>query len=182
MQPLPDGPKRQVSIGGGRMPVWNRNGSELFYAAPAGSLKSAVLHVVAGRLEIKEPQTLFPLQLGVSGESPFSHPSLRRVSRRPPVSRDPRHTRCRSRRCDRGHELDCGTDGWPIIRRPGPTSTRVTRSKACQSPASPSRRSVRRCATTCRSSSGASTPIPTPPTDSPTGCGRSCTGIRSPSR
>jgi Tol biopolymer transport system component len=75
VQPLPDGPKRQVSISGGRMPVWNRNGSELFYAAPAGSLKSAVLHVVAGRLEIKEPQTLFPLQLGVSGELPFHiHP------------------------------------------------------------------------------------------------------------
>jgi Tol biopolymer transport system component len=75
VQPLPQGPKHQVSMGGGRMPVWNRNGSELFYAAPDGSLKSAVLHAVASRLELKEPQTLFPLQLGVSGELPFHiHP------------------------------------------------------------------------------------------------------------
>jgi Tol biopolymer transport system component len=68
VQPLPEGPKRQVSIGGGQLPVWNRNGSELFYAARDGTLMSVVLRPAAGRLESAEPQPLFPLQLGVSGE------------------------------------------------------------------------------------------------------------------
>ena len=75
VQPLPEGPKRQVSIGGGKMPVWNRDGSELFYAARDGVLMSAALRFAAGRLEIGEPQPLFPLQLGVSGEIQFHrHP------------------------------------------------------------------------------------------------------------
>jgi Tol biopolymer transport system component len=75
VQPLPEGPKRQVSIGGGKMPVWNRDGSELFYAARDGMLMSAALRFAAGRLEIGEPQPLFPLQLGVSGEIQFHrHP------------------------------------------------------------------------------------------------------------
>jgi len=75
VQPLPDGPKRQVSIGGGQMPVWNRNGSELFYAARDGMLMSAALRLAAGRLEIAEPQPLFLLRFGVSGEVQFQrHP------------------------------------------------------------------------------------------------------------
>ncbi len=71
LQPLPEGPKRQVSIGGGQMPVWNRNGSELFYAARDGTLMSVALRLAAGRLETAEPQPLFPLQLGVKGELPW---------------------------------------------------------------------------------------------------------------
>jgi Tol biopolymer transport system component len=75
VQPLPDGPKRQVSIGGGQMPVWNRNGSELFYAARDGMLMSAAMRLAAGRLEIAEPQPLFLLRLGVAGELQFHrHP------------------------------------------------------------------------------------------------------------
>ncbi len=75
VQPLPAGPKRQVSIGGGQMPVWNRNGSELFYAARDGMLMSVAMRLAAGRLEIAEPQPLFPLRLGVSGEIQFHrHP------------------------------------------------------------------------------------------------------------
>ncbi|MFY9551101.1 MAG: hypothetical protein WAU32_08130, partial [Thermoanaerobaculia bacterium] len=75
VQPLPEGPKRQVSIGGGQMPVWNRNGSELFYAARGGMLMSVAMHLGAGRLEIAEPQPLFFLRLGVSGEIMFHrHP------------------------------------------------------------------------------------------------------------
>jgi Tol biopolymer transport system component len=74
VQPLPGGPKRQVSIGGGQMPVWNRNGSELFYAARDGMLMSAAVHPAAG-LEIAEPQPLFLLRLAVSGEVQFPrHP------------------------------------------------------------------------------------------------------------
>jgi Tol biopolymer transport system component/predicted Ser/Thr protein kinase len=75
VQPLPAGPKRQVSVGGGQMPVWNRNGSELFYAARDGTLMSVTLRLAEGRLETAEPQPLFPLQLGVKGELPwFRHP------------------------------------------------------------------------------------------------------------
>jgi Tol biopolymer transport system component/predicted Ser/Thr protein kinase len=75
VQPLPGSPKRQVSIGGGQTPVWNRNGSELFYAARDGMLMSVPMRLAAGRLEIGEPQPLFLLRLGVSGEVQFSrHP------------------------------------------------------------------------------------------------------------
>ena len=75
VQPLPEGPKRQVSIGGGQMPVWNRNGSELFYAARDGMLMSVAMRLAAGRPEIAEPQPLFLLQLGISGELPWHrHP------------------------------------------------------------------------------------------------------------
>ena len=73
MQPLPTGPKRQVSIGGGQMPVWNRNGSELFYAARNGMLTSAAMRLAAGRLEIGEPQALFLLQLEISGDLLWQH-------------------------------------------------------------------------------------------------------------
>jgi Tol biopolymer transport system component/predicted Ser/Thr protein kinase len=75
VQPLAGGPKRQVSIGGGQMPIWNRNGSELFYAARDGMLMSVTLRFAADRLEIAEPQSLFPLRLAVSGEIQFPrHP------------------------------------------------------------------------------------------------------------
>ncbi len=75
VQQLTGGPKRQVSIGGGQMPVWNRDASELFYAARDGMLMSVGIRLAAGRLETGEPQPLFPLQLGVSGEIQFSrHP------------------------------------------------------------------------------------------------------------
>jgi eukaryotic-like serine/threonine-protein kinase len=75
VQPVPDGPKRQVSIGGGQMPVWNRNGSELFYAARDGMLMSVALRLSADRVEIGQPQPLFLLRLGTSGEIPWiRHP------------------------------------------------------------------------------------------------------------
>jgi Tol biopolymer transport system component len=75
VQPLPGGPKRQVSIGGGQMPVWNRSGRELFYAARDGMLMSVAIRLAAGRLEIAEPQPLFLLRLGVGGELQFHrHP------------------------------------------------------------------------------------------------------------
>jgi Serine/threonine protein kinase len=75
VQPLPQGPKRQVSIGGGQMPLWNRNGSEIFYAARDGMLMSVPLRPSGGRLEIGGPQPLFLLRLGTSGEIPWvRHP------------------------------------------------------------------------------------------------------------
>jgi eukaryotic-like serine/threonine-protein kinase len=71
VQPLADGPKRQVSVGGGQMPVWSRDGRELFYAARNGMLMSVALRPVGGRLVAGEPQPLFPLQFDLSGELPW---------------------------------------------------------------------------------------------------------------
>ena len=68
VQPLPDGPKRQVSIGGGQIPIWNRNGAEIFYEARDGMLMSVNLRAGPGGLEVGEPQPLFLLQLGTEGE------------------------------------------------------------------------------------------------------------------
>ena len=73
VQPLSQGPKRQVSVGGGQMPVWSRNGKELFYAARNGMLMSVALRAEADRIEAAEPQPLFPLQFDLSGELPFHH-------------------------------------------------------------------------------------------------------------
>jgi len=71
VQALGGGPKRQVSVGGGQMPVWNRNGRELFYAAANGTLMSVGLRVENGRVEPGEPQPMFPLQYDLSGELPW---------------------------------------------------------------------------------------------------------------
>ena len=108
MQPLPDGPKRQVSIGGGQMPVWNRDGSELFYAARDETLMSVSIRSAAGRLEIGEPQPLFPLNLGTGGEIQFTrHPyDVSPDGQRFLVIR--RAPDCRARRRGRRHELDGG--------------------------------------------------------------------------
>jgi hypothetical protein len=73
VQPLAGGAKRQVSVGGGQMPVWK--GSDLFYAARGGMLMSATVRMDASRLEIGEPQPLFPLRTGMNGEVQFHrHP------------------------------------------------------------------------------------------------------------
>jgi len=71
IQPFPEGPRRQVSVGGGQMPVWSRSGSELFYMAPEGMLKSVALRFAGGGVDISEPRALFLLLLGVSGELPW---------------------------------------------------------------------------------------------------------------
>ena len=71
VQPLPEGPKRQVSVGGGQMPVWNRSGRELFYAARNGTLMSVPLRTAGAKLEAAEPMPLFPLQFDLSGELPW---------------------------------------------------------------------------------------------------------------
>jgi Tol biopolymer transport system component len=75
VQPLAGGPKRQISIGGGEMPVWNQNGLELFYVAKDGMLMSVALRLAASRPEIAEPQPLFLLRPEVGGEVQFHrHP------------------------------------------------------------------------------------------------------------
>ncbi|HEY4230736.1 MAG TPA: hypothetical protein VGO79_11220, partial [Thermoanaerobaculia bacterium] len=77
VQPLGGGggPKKQVSIGGGQTPAWKGDGSELFYATQEEMLMSAPIRPNGGRLEIGDPQPLFPLRLGTGGEVQFSrHP------------------------------------------------------------------------------------------------------------
>lgn len=68
LEPVPNGPRRQVSVGGGQMPVWNRDGRELFYAARNGLLMSVAVRTEGGRIELGEPQPLFPLDFDISGE------------------------------------------------------------------------------------------------------------------
>ena len=74
VEPLPEGPKRQVSIGGGQMPVWRRDGGELYYIAQNGMLMAVTIRTSNGRLESGEPQPLFPSQLGIERDVPFRHP------------------------------------------------------------------------------------------------------------
>ncbi len=75
VQPVPTGSKRQVSIGGGHTPVWNRDASELFYVSRGQMLMSVSVRSAAGGLEIGEPQPLFALNLGTRGEIQFTrHP------------------------------------------------------------------------------------------------------------
>jgi Tol biopolymer transport system component len=75
VQPLSGGPKRQVSVGGGQTPAWRGDASELFYATQDETLMSASIRVSGGRLEVGDPQPLFPLRLGTAGEVQYSrHP------------------------------------------------------------------------------------------------------------
>ena len=75
VQRLSGGPKRQVSVGGGQLPGWNHRGSELFFVARDGMLMSVSLHPAGGGLEPGEPQPLFLLRLGATGEIQFHrHP------------------------------------------------------------------------------------------------------------
>jgi len=71
IQPMSQGSKRQVSVGGGQMPVWSRSGSELFYVALDGMLKSVALRRDGGGLQVSDPRPLFLLRPGVSGELPW---------------------------------------------------------------------------------------------------------------
>jgi Tol biopolymer transport system component len=75
VRPLSGGPKRQISIGGGQLPVWNPKGTELFYAARDGRLTSVDVRAAGGGIESSEPQPLFELALGTTGELPWlRHP------------------------------------------------------------------------------------------------------------
>jgi eukaryotic-like serine/threonine-protein kinase len=54
------GRKYQVSIHGGRLPVWSRNGKELYFIAPDMQMMAVAIENKGGRLEIGAPQGLFP--------------------------------------------------------------------------------------------------------------------------
>ena len=68
VEPVAGGARLRVSVGGGRMPVWDRGGGELYYLARDGMLTSVAVRLAGARPEIGEPQPLFLLRAGVVGE------------------------------------------------------------------------------------------------------------------
>jgi hypothetical protein len=62
VQPFPGpGPKLQVSVGGGTLPRWHRDGGELFYLAPDKRLMAVSVTQNALKLETGPPYALFTL-------------------------------------------------------------------------------------------------------------------------
>ena len=62
VQPFPGpGPKLQVSVGGGRLPRWRRDGGELFYLTPDRRLMAVPVARSGARLETGTPRALFTL-------------------------------------------------------------------------------------------------------------------------
>jgi Tol biopolymer transport system component len=55
------GPKSQVSVGGGTLPRWPRNGGELFYLAPDNRLMAVTVTKTGSTLETGPPRALFTL-------------------------------------------------------------------------------------------------------------------------
>ena len=69
VQPFPGpGPKVQVSVGGGTMPRWRRDGGELFYLAPDRRLMAVSVAQSGSRLETGPPRALFTLSTTSSYE------------------------------------------------------------------------------------------------------------------
>jgi serine/threonine protein kinase len=63
------GPKSQASVGGGTLPRWRRDGSELFYLAPDRRLMAVSVRQIGARLETSPPRALFTLST-TSGYEP----------------------------------------------------------------------------------------------------------------
>jgi Tol biopolymer transport system component len=62
VQPFPGpGPKVQVSVGGGTLPRWRRDGAELYYLAPDRRLMAVSVAQSGARLETGPPRVLFTL-------------------------------------------------------------------------------------------------------------------------
>ena len=69
VQPFPGpGPKLQVSVGGGTLPRWRRDGRELFYVAPDRRLMAVSIAQSGSRLETGPPRALFTLSTTTSYE------------------------------------------------------------------------------------------------------------------
>ena len=76
VRPFPevDSEKRQVSDGGGKSPLWSRDGKELFYLSPDDEMMAASVDAVSS-LEVGEPQVLFRLPNSIAlVESDFYTP------------------------------------------------------------------------------------------------------------
>jgi serine/threonine protein kinase len=64
------GGKWQVSIGGGIAPVWNRDGSELYYYSRDGKVMAAVIKPGA-QFDHETPKPLFPVNLSIVPNASF---------------------------------------------------------------------------------------------------------------
>ena len=73
VEPLPSGPKIQVSVKGGEGPVWRRDGSELFFRSRAGMMMSVAVRDQGGRFEAAAPRPLFSLQVDEPGSHNVRH-------------------------------------------------------------------------------------------------------------
>ncbi|HMA18259.1 MAG TPA: hypothetical protein VKS03_07455, partial [Thermoanaerobaculia bacterium] len=60
---FPDGAGQRVSTSGGVMPIWRRDGKELFFQSRDGMLMSAEIREDGSRLETGHPRPLFELRL-----------------------------------------------------------------------------------------------------------------------
>jgi Tol biopolymer transport system component len=66
VRPMPTGAPRQVSRGGGLMPMWRGDGKELFFVTPDGTMMSAGIDTTTG-FAATVPQVLFHSGIEVSG-------------------------------------------------------------------------------------------------------------------
>jgi Tol biopolymer transport system component len=66
VRPAAGGPKRLVSNAGGALPIWRRDGKELFFATYDGRLNAVAVSAGSSSLELGSPQPLFDLQLADS--------------------------------------------------------------------------------------------------------------------
>jgi Tol biopolymer transport system component len=55
--------KKRVSTSGGRMPVWRRDGSELFYIAADGQMMSSAVKTGGAEFEFNAPKPLFKTRM-----------------------------------------------------------------------------------------------------------------------
>jgi eukaryotic-like serine/threonine-protein kinase len=67
---FPDGASQRVSANGGGIPIWRRDGKELFFQSRSGTLTSVAVRETESRLEIGPPQPLFDLRLS-DAQLPF---------------------------------------------------------------------------------------------------------------
>ena len=72
LEPASGGSRRQVSVGGGQMPVWRRDGGELFYRTKNGTLRVVALRRAGNGLDVGDPQALFPLDVQIEGGASVS--------------------------------------------------------------------------------------------------------------
>ena len=80
VQSFPQPARRyQVSLNAGSIPVWSRDGKELFFIASARKMMAVAVRAAAGSLEIEVPKALFDSRIvpgnftnfDVSGDAPL---------------------------------------------------------------------------------------------------------------
>ncbi|HEY0659138.1 MAG TPA: protein kinase, partial [Pyrinomonadaceae bacterium] len=55
--------KKRISPGGGKLPVWRRDGTELFFVAPDGTLMSSAVKTAGGEFQYAAPKPLFKTRM-----------------------------------------------------------------------------------------------------------------------